>query len=134
MFRCEKRRKPVAFRVSIHNFARAFRLNLEGALTAADVPEVEARWRTGSSIRGDRAFEADLRDVTAVDGEGRALLLRMREDGVEFIADSPESGRLVSEITGALPVVVPRKERSSLFRELPELLACLFSRLKALAS
>ncbi len=134
MFTCPKRREVAPFRVTIHDFARAFQLRLEGPFTAAEVPEVEARWCTAASIIGSRAFRVDLRAVTSADAAGRSLLGRMRESGAEFIADTPKTTRLVSEIVGVWQAEpAPEEHRSPLppLRNLPTLLACLFSRLRA---
>jgi len=111
MFTCPKRPQAAHFHVSIHDFSGMFQLKLEGPFTAAEAPEVEARWRTASSIIGNREFRVDLRDVTTVDAAGRGLLGRMRESGADLIA-------------GAGPT---HGESRSL-----EFLACLFARLRAL--
>jgi hypothetical protein len=137
MFTCPKRREAALFRVTIHDFAQAFQLQLEGRFTAAEVPEVEARWRTAASIIGNRAFRVDLRAVSDADAAGRSLLGRMHESGAEFIADSPKTTRLVSEIVGVWQAEpAPEEHRGPLqpFRDLPTLLACLFSRLRAWAN
>ncbi len=118
MFTCPKLRKSLPFRVSIHNSARAFELKIEGPLTEDAVRDVEARWRTGSSILGERAFRVDLGSVASVDAAGRELLGQMRAGGAEFI-DSVN------------------REQSHLLqaaRDLPALLTCLLSHFRTWAA
>jgi hypothetical protein len=67
MFTCPRSQKERPFHVGIHDFAREFRLALEGPFTSAEVPEVESRWRTAASIIGDRDFRIDLNDLTSAD-------------------------------------------------------------------
>ena len=135
MFTCLKNRRDTAFRVTIHDFARAFELQLEGPLTAAEAPEVEARWRTASSIIGKRSFRVDLRAVGTVDAAGRGLLGRMRDDGAELIASGPETAELVREIAGLRPAAsAPRAHGHLALRDLPVFLACLISHLRAWAA
>jgi ABC-type transporter Mla MlaB component len=132
MFMCPKRNGRARFRVSIHHFAEAFELKLEGPLTASDAPGVEARWRTAASLIRVRPFRVDLQAVTTVDEAGRQLLDRMREHGAEFILGR-DAARLRNEIgwTASMETTGDRELAGPLraLRSLPELFACLFSRL-----
>ena len=46
MFTCSELRKNAPFRASIHDYADAFVLKLEGPFGTSHLPEVEGRWRT----------------------------------------------------------------------------------------
>ncbi len=90
MLRSAKRQKDAPFRVTIHDDAGAFRLKLEGRVGRDEAAEVEARWRTGASTIGGRAFQVDLSGATALDAAAEDLLERMRESGAELIFGGPE--------------------------------------------
>ena len=89
MFRCPKRQNDAPFRVSIHDHADAFRLKIEGRIAAHNAAEIEARWRTGASTIGKRAFLVDLAGATSVDAAARGLLARMHAEGARLIGGGP---------------------------------------------
>jgi anti-anti-sigma regulatory factor len=80
------------------------RLELEGKLSGAWVPELEECWRTSNAALGGRQLWVDLSDVEAVDAAGRYLLALMHASGVRFIASGCLMGPLVREITGRWPI------------------------------
>lgn len=82
----------------LHDEPSVFRLELEGALSAANAVELERVWRTGSSTLGTRAFVVDVDSLTAVDDAGRRLLGRWRQLGATFIAESAEAKLIVGSI------------------------------------
>ncbi|HLK19718.1 MAG TPA: hypothetical protein VKT81_12220 [Bryobacteraceae bacterium] len=64
------------------------RLELTGALSAANAAELERVWRTGSSTLGARALVVGLNGVTSADDAGRRLLARWKQLGATFVAES----------------------------------------------
>jgi anti-anti-sigma regulatory factor len=60
-------------------------LEIEGRLTGAFVPELEACWQSARSTKPDRPLSVDLKNVTCVDRAGRALLQRMHSEHVPFL-------------------------------------------------
>jgi hypothetical protein len=125
----------MALRVSIHHSASAFLLKLEGPFTAAEAPEVEARWRTAASLPGNRVFLVDLTAVTFAEPAARGLLDRMRGAGVGLVVDAPQAAWLASGIT--FPEPSRHVERKRGFRRtlegFPALVACLFTRVRTSA-
>ena len=133
MFTCPKRRTVRSFHVAMHDYAREFRLTLEGPFTAAEAPEVEARWRTAASIIGTRDFRIDLDGVTYADTEALGLLARMREAAAQFIAAAPEALRIVNEIKGTVLEGTASEEHrpvKRVLRDFAALLNCLALRFK----
>jgi len=135
MFTCSERRNNSPFRVSIHDYARAFVLKLEGPFSASDAPEVEARWRTAASMLQNRELVVDLTAATSVEPAARDLLVRMYESGAAFVAEGPSMVRLAGEITGVEPKehVVRKRALWRPFEDFPAMVACLFMRVRALA-
>jgi hypothetical protein len=87
-----KQRKPAAdpWGYRIHDGAAQFRFELEGALSSADVAELDQCWRTASSTIAGKALVVDLTALTEIDESGRQLLNRWNQAGAEFVA-GPES-------------------------------------------
>ena len=76
-------------KITLHDSAGEFRLNLEGRLAGAWVRELELCWRTASSTTGGRRTVVDLADVDFVDPAGEALLAQMHGAGVQLLGDTP---------------------------------------------
>lgn len=83
----------------LHDGPSAFRIELEGALAASNTAELERCWRTASSTLGARAFVVALGSLASVDDAGRRLLVRWREAGALFVAESPEARSILELIT-----------------------------------
>jgi anti-anti-sigma regulatory factor len=60
-------------------------LEVQGRLAGAFVPEVQSAWRTALANTPGYKVQVDLKNVTCVDREGRALLRSMHGQGVEFL-------------------------------------------------
>jgi hypothetical protein len=60
-------------------------LEVEGRLTAAYVPELRSAWSRALATRSGSKVQVDLKNVTCVDREGRALLRLMHGQGTEFL-------------------------------------------------
>jgi hypothetical protein len=95
-------------RYYLHDGSDALRFRLLGALTGADVVEVEQCWRTALSTMDGRNFLVDVSDVTKVDDAGRALLELWSGSGAQFIAESEQSRSLVESIMGRQLPPAPR--------------------------
>ena len=80
-----------------------FRLELEGKLAGAWVPELESCWRSATALHGARGLRVDLTGVHCVDAAGRYLLALMHNAGARFVASGCAMSALVREITGEWP-------------------------------
>lgn len=83
-------------RITTAESAGGLRLVLEGRLTGAFVQEAAAAWIQLS--RTPTRVEIDLCEVLAVDEEGRRLLARMADAGVQFVARGCAMREMVREI------------------------------------
>jgi hypothetical protein len=102
MFTYPKRKSPGPFRVTIHDGAATFRLELRGAFTAAGVDEVEQCWRTAESTIAGRELLVDLGGVTAFDPAAKGLLARMRDRGARLVS-APQRGKSrLADLLGCL--------------------------------
>jgi hypothetical protein len=68
---------------------------LEGKLAGAWVGELERCWR---EIGSDHTVKVSLEAVTFIDGEGKKLLARLHESGVELNASGCMNKCIVDEI------------------------------------
>lgn len=93
--------------------ADRLRLELEGRLSGAWVPELEHCFRTSAPILGGRELWVDLTRVDCVDAAGKYLLALMHKSGAHFIASGCMMAALVQEITGNWPVESRPKSRRS---------------------
>ncbi len=84
----------------MHDGKTSLRLELAGIVNAEGIRELEQVWRTAASIIGDRRLIIDISFVTAVDGDGRSLLIRWHQEGAQFVANSQASRILAQSITG----------------------------------
>ncbi len=95
-------------KITIHDGAKMFRLQLEGRLATAWVTELEQCWKTAASSLGSKTLLVNLDDVTFVDASGKSLLADMHRAGARFTAATPYQREIVAEITGeALPEPKP---------------------------
>jgi anti-anti-sigma regulatory factor len=76
-------------KITLHDSAGEFRLNLEGRLAGPWVRELELCWRTASSTTGGRRTVVDLADVDFVDSDGEVILTQMHSAGVELVGETP---------------------------------------------
>jgi len=82
-------------RVTIHDEAKAWRLQLEGKLAGESVIEAERAWAGAPDAR---TVEVDLRALTCADPAGQRLLYRMHRAGATLVAQGVAMKALVSEI------------------------------------
>lgn len=73
-------------RITIHDHAGVTSFVVEGKLVGPWVKELEKCWETESAADPSRATLVNLASVTFIDSEGRALLTRMRRQGVKLLS------------------------------------------------
>lgn len=106
-------------KITIHDGAKIFRLQLEGRLATAWVTELEQCWKTAASTLHSKALLINLEDVSFVDGAGMTLLAEMHRAGAKFTAATPYQQEIVAEITGEpLPEVNQPGARTPWLRKL----------------
>ena len=76
-------------RITILDSSKATTFKLEGKLAGAWVGELEQCWTTARSALENRGAVVDLRAVSFIDAEGKALLERMCAAGVELVSSGP---------------------------------------------
>jgi len=105
-------RKVSDFRYYMHDGATAFRFELAGRLSDDAARHLQQAWRTASSVVGERSLIVDLSYVTAVDPRAQDLLHDWHNQGVQLVANSPETRALLQSITGqCVPIpVVPARD------------------------
>jgi hypothetical protein len=99
-------------KITVHDTSSAYRIQLEGKLTAPWVSELENCWRTANSQLQGRSLEIDLTDVDYSDAAGRYLLGWMRERGARIIAPGLAMQDLLRQITIAallIALVIPAR-------------------------
>lgn len=89
-------------RITVHKNGSFCRLKLAGKLGGPWVPEMEKAWRTALYSPATH-IEIDMKEVTAVDEDGRELLVSMHQGGARLVAQGVEMTALVEEITGRRP-------------------------------
>ena len=77
-------------------------LKLAGRLGGPWVPETEKAWRS-VLCSATTQMEIDMKEVTAVDEDGRELLAAMHEAGARLVAQGVAMIALVEEIAGKQP-------------------------------
>ncbi len=82
-------------RVTAHNGAETWRLQLEGKLAGEWVAEAERTWVNAPA---GKPVEVDLRGVTATDSAGTSLLQRMHAAGARLTAEGVAMRALVDEV------------------------------------
>lgn len=63
------------------------------------MPETEKAWRS-ALCSATKQIEIDMKEVTAVDDDGRELLALMHQAGAHLVAQGVEMTALVEEIAG----------------------------------
>lgn len=95
---------PARLKYYIHDHVGSFRLQLLGALTSADLSELDGCWRTSRSSASGRRNLIDLRLLLSVDASGREWLAEMaKTKDVEFLC-GPECAAFLP--TGAAAEIV----------------------------
>jgi hypothetical protein len=89
-------------RITIHRDGTLCRLKLAGRLGGPWVPETEKAWRS-ALCSATKQIEIDMKEVTAVDDDGRELLAAMHQAGARLVAQGVEMTALVEEIAGKQP-------------------------------
>lgn len=85
-------------RIYIHDQIPVTSFVLEGKLAGPWVEELEKSWESASAACPSRMTLVDLADVSFIDSEGRALLARMREQGVRLLSMGLLIDAIVAEI------------------------------------
>jgi hypothetical protein len=85
-------------RITVDENGSLCRLKLAGKLGGPWVPETEKAWR--SATCSGKQIEVDMKEVTAVDDDGRELLAAMHLAGARLVVQGVEMTALVEEITG----------------------------------
>ena len=85
-------------RIYIHDQVPVTSLVLEGKLVGEWVKELEKCWETALVICPSRKMLVDLADVSFIDAEGRALLGRMRHEGVRLLSAGVLIDAMVADI------------------------------------
>jgi len=91
-------------RITLQDSADRLRLELEGGLAGAWVPELENCWRLSAPTLAGRELWVDLSGVDCVDSAGRYLLALMHASGARFLSSGCKMSALVQEITGNWPL------------------------------
>src|SRR5512142_916196 len=86
-------------RVTYSATATALRWTACGRLAGSWVEELRSCWRNSRRAAASAHEVVDLSDVTFVDEAGEALLLEMRNAGVEFIAAGVENKHLLANLS-----------------------------------
>jgi hypothetical protein len=85
----------------IHDGPAAFRLQLVGVIDRDGARRLEQVWHTAAPLIMGKSPIIDITFVTTVEHEARELLLRWREAGGQFVANSKASRTLAESIFGA---------------------------------
>ena len=86
-------------RITVDENGARCQLKLAGRLGGPWVHETEKAWRA-ALCSSTAQIEIDMREVTAVDDEGRQLLTSMHRAGARLLAQGVEMTALLEEITG----------------------------------
>jgi hypothetical protein len=73
-------------------------LRLEGKLGGPWVSELTRVWKGAWRRTGLKRVRVDLRALSFVDERGKDVLMTMRQDGAEFVANDPLISALLEEI------------------------------------
>jgi hypothetical protein len=85
-------------RIYIHDQLPVTSFVVEGKLVGPWVKELEKCWESGLAAHPCRSMLVDLAHVTFIDSEGRALLTRMRRNGVKLLSSGVLIDAIVAEI------------------------------------
>ena len=89
-------------RITVDNDGDFCRLKLAGKLGGPWVPEMEKAWRSALCSPA-KEIEIDIKEVTAVDDDGRKLLTSMHRAGARLVAQGVAMTALLEEIAGTQP-------------------------------
>jgi len=73
-------------------------LLLEGQLTEPWVAELDSHWERMRRAAPQLKLAVDLRGVTRIDARGKAILVRMKREGAEFLASGIRTNHLLSSL------------------------------------
>jgi hypothetical protein len=99
---CAEPKRNAMLRITVDKNGSRCRLKLAGRLGGPWVSETEKAWRS-ALCSATKQMEIDMKEVTAVDEDGRELLIAMHEAGACLVAQGVEMIALVEEITGNRP-------------------------------
>ena len=85
-------------RITINDHAPMTSFVLEGKLVGPWVKELEKCWESASAVDPSTPMLVDLAGVTFVDSDGRALLTRMRRQGVRLLSHGVMIDAIVARI------------------------------------
>jgi len=85
-------------RINTHNEDRLTVLQLEGRLAGPWVAVMRDCWERQLTRSGGHAIQVDLRAVTFVDAEGRALLAEMTGQHAKLVAGDCQMRAILAEI------------------------------------
>ena len=85
-------------RITIHDHAQITTFVIEGKLVGPWVKELEKCWERALAAEPSKAMLVDLVAVTFIDSEGRALLTRMRRQGVRLLSHGVLIDAIVAKI------------------------------------
>lgn len=88
-------------RIYIHDDVPVTSFVLEGKLVGPWVKELETSWEGAFAASPNRMMLVDLADVSFIDAEGRALLARMRRQGVKLSSQGVLIDAIVADIEAA---------------------------------
>ena len=98
-------------RITIHDQAGATSFVVEGKLVGPWVKELEKCWESALAADPSGAVLVNLASVTFIDSEGRALLTRMRREGVRLLSRGVLINAIVAKIEAeAGPQTAARKQ------------------------
>jgi hypothetical protein len=86
-------------------------LKLEGQLAGPSTKILERFWQRVRDVALDGRVRIDLSSLFFIDYEGRQLLNRMHEDGMEVVAPDALMKYLAEEIVGSTPSTSGRADR-----------------------
>ena len=85
-------------RITTHDQAKVTSFVLEGKLVGPWVKELEKCWESASAADQSRRMLVNLAGVTFIDSDGRALLTRMRRQGVRLLSHGVLIDAIVAKI------------------------------------
>jgi hypothetical protein len=86
-------------RITVHDYAGAVVLQLEGRVAVPWLPELEKCWQRAVAGRDKSALTIDVTAVTFIDAAGKACLTAMHREGATFVACDCLTKSIVEEIT-----------------------------------
>jgi hypothetical protein len=85
----------IMLKITVHTDAGMTMLKLEGRLVGPWVNELETLWQ---EVARGKSVTVSLEAVSFIDDQGKDLLARMQESGVELVADGCMTKAIVNEI------------------------------------